>query len=111
MVKTLAKSIREFKKPSILTPILVSFEVVLECIIPFLIANLVNEIKAGCEMQVIVRYGVVLVILAGLSLFFGERAGSACATASCGFARNLRRDMFYKIQESTVYKGLHRVTV
>ena len=48
MVRTLAKSIREFKKPSILTPILVSFEVVLECIIPFLIANLVNEIKAGC---------------------------------------------------------------
>ena len=47
MVKTLAKSIREFKKPSILTPILVSFEVVLECIIPFLIANLVNEIKAA----------------------------------------------------------------
>ena len=110
MVKTLAKSIREFKKPSILTPILVSFEVVLECIIPFLIANLVNEIKAGCEMQVIVRYGVVLVILAGLSLFFGERAGSACATASCGFARNLRRDMFYKIQEYS-FENIDRFSV
>ncbi len=110
MVRTLAKSIREFKKPSILTPILVSFEVVLECIIPFLIANLVNEIKAGCEMQVIVRYGVLLIVLAGLSLFFGERAGSACATASCGFARNLRRDMFYKIQEYS-FENIDRFSV
>ena len=99
MLKVLAKSIREYKKPSLLAPVLVSGEVVMECIIPFLIANLVNEIKAGCSMNVILQYGLILVIMAGLSLTFGALAGSACATASCGFARNLRKDMFYKIQD------------
>ena len=98
MIRTLMKSIREYKKPSLLAPILVSGEVVLECIIPFLIAKLVNEIKNGCTLEVIVRYGLVLVAMAALSLTFGALAGSACAKASCGFARNLRKDMFYKIQ-------------
>ena len=98
MIKILAKSIREYKKPSILAPVLVSGEVVLECIIPFLTANLVNEIKNGCSMEVLVKYGVLLLVMAGLSLTFGALAGSACAKASCGFARNLRKDMFYKIQ-------------
>ena len=99
MLKVLAKSIREYKKPSLLAPVLVSAEVVMECIIPFLIANLVNEIKGGCSMGVILRYGLILVAMAALSLTFGALAGSACATASCGFARNLRKDMFYKIQD------------
>ncbi len=99
MLKVLAKSIREYKKPSLLAPVLVSGEVVMECIIPFLIANLVNQIKAGCSLGVIFRYGVILVVMAALSLTFGALAGSACATASCGFARNLRKDMFYKIQD------------
>lgn len=98
MIKVLAKSIREYKKPSLLAPILVSGEVVLECIIPFLTANLVNEIKNGCSLGVIVQYGLVLIAMAVLSLTFGALAGSACATASCGFARNLRKDMFSKIQ-------------
>ena len=98
MIKTLAKSIREYKKPSLLAPIFVSGEVVLECIIPFITANLVNEIKNGCSLDVLVKYGVILVLMAGFSLAFGALAGSACATASCGFARNLRKDMFYKIQ-------------
>ena len=98
MIRTLAKSIREYKKPSLLAPIFVSGEVVLECIIPFIIANLVNEIKNGCSIKVLVQYGALLVLMAGLSLAFGALAGSACATASCGFARNLRKDMFYKIQ-------------
>ncbi len=98
MIKTLAKSIREYKKPSLLTPVLVTGEVIMECIIPFLIANLVNEIKDGCSMQVLLGYGAVLIVMAALSLTFGALAGSACATASCGFARNLRKDMFYKIQ-------------
>lgn len=98
MIKILAKSIREYKKPSLLAPILVSGEVVLECIIPFLTANLVNEIKNGCSLGVIVQYGLVLIAMAALSLTFGALAGSACATASCGFARNLRKDMFSKIQ-------------
>ena len=99
MLSVLAKSIREYKKPSLLAPLLVSGEVVMECIIPFVTANLVNQIKAGCSIGVIVQYGAVLVVMAGLSLTFGALAGSACATASCGFARNLRKDMFYKIQD------------
>jgi len=98
MIKELAKSIREYKKASIATPALVSIEVVLECIIPFVIADLVNQIKAGCELNVIAIYGLALVAMAGLSLLFGALAGSTCATASCGLARNLRKDMFYAIQ-------------
>ena len=99
MVKTLARSIREFKKPAILTPLLVTCEVILECIIPFVIANLVNEMQAGCGMDVIIRYGVQLLVMAVLSLIFGVAAGNTCATASTGFARNLRQDMFYRIQD------------
>ena len=85
MIKILAKSIREYKKPAILTPILVTGEVVFECIIPYLIAQLVNQIQAGCEMIVIVKYGAVLVVLALLSLLLGAMAGSYCATASCAW--------------------------
>lgn len=98
MIKTLARSVREYKKDSILTPLLVSVEVIMECIIPFVIAKLVNEIKAGCGISTILEYGIVLVIMAAVSLLFGAWAGAACATASCGFARNLRKDMFYRIQ-------------
>lgn len=92
------KSIREYKKVSIATPLLVSIEVVMECTIPFIIAMLVNEIKSGSGFHVIVKYGIVLVIMAGLSLTFGALAGMTCATASCGLGRNLRKDMFYSIQ-------------
>ncbi len=99
MLKVLTKSIREYKRPSVLTPILVSLEVVMECIIPFVVAQLVNHIKAGSGMNVIFGYGVTLILMAALSLAFGAGAGSTCATASCGFARNLRKDMFYRIQD------------
>lgn len=99
MVSQLLKSLREYKKVTIITPLLVVFEVVMECIIPFVIANLVNQIKAGCELSVIVKYGVVLIIMAALSLLFGALAGITCSTASCGFAKNLRHDMFYAIQK------------
>lgn len=98
MIKELMKCIREFKKASIQAPILVSLEVVMECIIPFLIAQLVNQIKAGCDLIVLLQYGLLLVVMAGLSLTFGALAGTACATASSGFARNIRKDMYYKIQ-------------
>ncbi len=98
MWKVLIKSIREFKKPSILAPVFVSMEVVIECIIPFVTAQLVNQIKAGCGIDVILRYGLLLLAMAGLSLVFGRLAGTACATAASGFARNLRKDMFYSIQ-------------
>ncbi|MDE6745615.1 MAG: ABC transporter ATP-binding protein/permease, partial [Oscillospiraceae bacterium] len=67
-------------------------------IIPFIIAELVNNIKDGCTMNTIVTYGLVLVVMACLSLMFGALAGSTCATASCGLAKNLRKDMFYNIQ-------------
>ena len=98
MIKVLARSIREFKKASILTPLLVTVEVILECAIPFVIANLVNQMQAGCSMDVIVRYGIVLIARSIVSLIFGGAAGATCAAASTGFARNLRRDMFYNIQ-------------
>ena len=110
MIKTLAKSIREYKKPSILAPVLVSGEVVMECIIPFITANLVNEIKDGIAMNRLLGYAGVLVVMAALSLTFGALAGSACATASCGFARNLRKDMFYKIQ-SYSFENIDRFSV
>ena len=99
MVKELARSIREYKKPSIATPILVSLEVVMECIIPFIIATLVDEINKGCEMSEILRYGGILIVMALLSLLFGAMAGSACATASAGLAKNLRQDMYYAVQD------------
>ena len=99
MIKTLARSIREYKPAAILTPLLVTVEVIMECAIPFVIANLVNEMQAGCSMGVIAQYGVALIIMAVVSLIFGGAAGATCARASAGFARNLRKDMFYKIQE------------
>lgn len=98
MIKELSKSIREYKKASILTPIFVSLEVVMECIIPFIIAQLVNRIKDGCEFSVILIYGAVLLLMALMSLAFGALSGAYCATASCGFAKNLRQDLFYKLQ-------------
>ena len=98
MYKELMKSIREYKKPSILSPIFVTIEVLMECIIPFYVAELVNQIKDGCSIDVIVKYGCILVVMAGISLAGGVLAGSAAAPASSGFARNLRKDIFYRIQ-------------
>ena len=98
MVKLFRMSLREYRSVTILTPILVSLEVVMECIIPFITANLVNEIKAGCGMDVILRYGGLLVLMAALSLLFGALAGLTCSTASCGLARNLRHDIFHSVQ-------------
>ena len=98
MIKTLAGCIREYKKQTILTPIFIVFEVMLECVIPFIISRFVNEIKAGCDFSEILKYSGVLILMAVMSLVFGALAGNTCATASCGFAKNLRKDMFHKIQ-------------
>lgn len=98
MIKQLAQSIREYKKASVITPILIIGEVAMECLIPFIIASLVNAIKDGAQFMTIARYGLVLVVMAGISLAFGATAGNTCATAACGFAKNLRHDMFHKIQ-------------
>ena len=98
MWKKLIQSIREYRKATILAPIYVSLEVVIECIIPFITALLVNQIKAGCTFDVVLRYGLVLIVLASLSLTLGRLSGKAAATAASGFARNLRKDLFYRIQ-------------
>lgn len=98
MIREISRSIREYRKPAIATPILVSLEVVMECIIPFMIAGLISKIQDGCELDVLLRYGGMLVVMAMLSLLFGALAGDTCATASCGLAKNLRQDMFHSIQ-------------
>ncbi len=98
MITILAKSIREYKRASIATPLYEIFEVMIECVIPFLIAFLVNAIKDGCDMELLLKYGAVLVILAVLSMLFGILSGLNCATASSGLAKNLRKDIFHKIQ-------------
>ena len=101
MVKTLLKSVREFKVASILTPLLVFFEVILECIIPFVIAEMVKLIESNETVNIttVLKYGGVVVILALLSLAFGTIAGVTSAKASCGFAKNLRHDLYYSVQD------------
>ena len=99
MLKTLMKCVREYKRDTILTPVLVTIEVIMDCLIPYTIANLVNQIKAGCQLPVILRYGGALILMAIIALLTGWGAGVTCANASTGFARNLRRDMFYAIQD------------
>lgn len=98
MIKILGKSVREYKLPMILTPIFVIGEVIMEAIIPYTIALLVNEIKAGCGVDRILHYGYILLAFAMVSLLFGYLAGYTCAHATCGFAKNLRHDVFYNIQ-------------
>ena len=98
MIHELAKSIREYKKSMILTPVFVIGEVIMEAIIPYTIALLVNEIKDGASVNTILHYGYILLALAFASLLFGYLAGIKCAEASCGFAKNLRKDVFYNIQ-------------
>ncbi|NCB32601.1 MAG: ABC transporter ATP-binding protein [Erysipelotrichia bacterium] len=98
MIKTLTKSIREFKKPTILSPIFVIGETIMEALIPYTIAMLVNEIKSGCGINRILYYAAILLALAFASLFFGYKAGIYVSRASCGFAKNLRHDVFYNVQ-------------
>lgn len=99
MIKILAKSLREYKRSAILTPVFVILEVIFECLIPYYIAQLVNEIQAGCTLDVIIHYGVILVVMAIISLLGGAMAGYFCAEASVGYATNLRLDIFNKVQE------------
>lgn len=98
MIKRLTASIREYKRDTILTPLLMIGEVVCECVIPLYTAQLVNQIQAGCTRDVIFYYGLRLLGLALLSLCFGMAAGWFCAAASTGFAKNLRHDLFYRVQ-------------
>lgn len=98
MLKMLAKSIREYKKPALITPVFVILEVILDCIIPFIIAQLVNLIRDGAGMDDILKSGAWLTVMALLSLVFGTVAAHTCSEASCGLAKNLRHDIFSKIQ-------------
>ena len=98
MFKRLAGCVREYKLPTILTLIFITGEAVIEAIIPFMTANLVNEIKAGTQMTEVVRIGLILILLAILSLTCGGIAGFTCANASTGFAKNLRHDIFRRVQ-------------
>ena len=95
MIKTLAKSIRENKLPSILTLIFIMGEVIIEVLIPFITAELVNKIKFGAEVGSVLKVGVILLIMAFMSLMCGGIAGITSAKASTGFARNLRHDIFH----------------
>ena len=121
--KTLSKSIREYKKPSLLAPLFVAMEVVLECLIPFIMTLLLgamdyitnnpenpNELSVWIVklifgnstpvlLTTILWFGLALLVLATLSLLFGALSGRFCAVASSGFAKNLRKDMFYRVQD------------
>lgn len=98
MLGTLLKSVREYKRASILTPVFITAEVVVECIIPFITAQLVNQIEQGCDMSTIVKYGLLLVLMAAVSLASGALAGHFASVASCGFAKNLRHDLYTSVQ-------------
>lgn len=98
IIRVLKKGIREYKRDSILTPILVAFEALVECIIPLMVANLVNKMQNGCDLSVILKYGVILIIMACFSLLFGALAGITAANASAGFGKNLRKDLFMAVQ-------------
>lgn len=98
MIKRLVKSVREFKKDALLTPLFVVLEVVMEVIIPLVMALLIDKGIDGQDMAAIWKYGIILVLCAMLALVFGAAAGTFAARASTGFARNLRHDMYYNVQ-------------
>ena len=98
MIKRLLKSVREFKKDALLTPLFVVLEVVMEVIIPLVMARLIDKGIDGQDMAAIWKYGIILVLCAMLALVFGAAAGTFAARASTGFARNLRHDMYYNVQ-------------
>lgn len=106
MIKTLAKSIREYKTPSILSPIFVAIEVILECLMPLVIMEFIARISPtgassteAVKMSTILTYGGILIGMAVLSLITGMLSGRFAARASAGFAKNLRKDMYYAIQD------------
>ena len=99
MNKTLLRSVREYKKQSILAPLLVVLEVLMEVLIPMEMANIIDTGIANGDLTYIIQRGVILVVMAMLALFFGIQAGNAAAVAGAGYAKNLRHDIFYKVQE------------
>ena len=98
IMRNLMKSIRDYKPYTVATPLLVLGEVACEMTIPFVTANLIDTIKVGATVEELLPTSGLLVLLAIISLAFGAAAGITCSHASCGFAKNLRHDLFYKIQ-------------
>ncbi|MBO4939548.1 MAG: ABC transporter ATP-binding protein [Clostridia bacterium] len=99
-VKTLLKSVRQYKKPSLITPIFMVLEAFCECLMPFLMTKLLKEAQITSQpLQPILLYGGLMILLAAMSLTSGFLAGRFAATASCGFASNLRHDLFYRVQK------------
>ena len=99
MNKTLFKSIREYKKQSLLAPLLVILEVLMEVLIPLEMAKIIDVGIANGDLGYIIQRGVILVVMAMLALYFGVQAGNMAAVASAGYAKNLRHDIFYKVQD------------
>ena len=99
MNKTLFKSIREYKKQSLLAPLLVILEVLMEVLIPLEMAKIIDVGIANGDLDYIIQRGVILVVMAMLALYFGVQAGNMAAVASAGYAKNLRHDIFYKVQD------------
>ncbi len=99
MLKRFLQCVREYKTSTILTLIFIVGESVIECLIPFITSDLIDTIQAGAELSSILKTGLILVGLALLSLACGTIAGFTCAKASAGFAKNLRRDLFHRIQD------------
>ena len=98
MIKRLSACIREYKKQTILTPVCMVGEVVCECTIPLLTADLINSIQNGCDLRTILLYSLKLFVIAMLSLGFGALSGWFAAEAAAGFAKNLRHDLYYQVQ-------------
>lgn len=98
MNRKLFKSIREYKKQSVLTPLFVVLEVFMEVLIPFQMAKIIDNGINNGDLSYIVIMGVILVAMAMLALYFGVKAGNYAAVAAAGYAKNLRHDIFYKIQ-------------
>ena len=101
MIKTILKSVREYKKPAIITPMFMVLEVLCECLMPLCMAKMVNEVQTATASALtpILKYGAFLILLAAMSLLSGIMAGRFAAKASCGFAKNLRQDLFYSVQK------------
>lgn len=107
MNKTLLKSVREYKKQSVMAPLLVVLEVFMEVLIPLEMAKIIDVGIAQGDMNYIIQRGIILVVMAMLALFFGVQAGNMAAVAGAGYAKNLRHDIFYKIQEFSFHNIDH----
>ena len=104
IIQPLLGSVREYKTPSLITPFFMALEAFCECLIPFFMAKMIaaidiKDISSDAAMQAIFKFGGTLLLLAFLSMLSGGLAGKFAATASCGFAKNLRHDLFYKVQK------------